>query len=138
MDYSECVSFLLVSEGKILLEKRRLDKPSDPGLVAIPGGHMEPGETELQAVKREVVEELGVNISGPLVYLCTLFHYTAEVQKIHYYLIENWEGELQSLEAESVFWIDLYLSASEEIDIPADKVALAELSRLYQYRNRQF
>ena len=59
-DYCECVTFFLLSNGRVLAEKRRDDKPLDPGLTAIPGGHQDPGETLDEALTREVREELGL------------------------------------------------------------------------------
>ena len=135
MEYLECVTFLLLDGEKVLTEKRRDDKPLDPGLVAIPGGHVDPGETVEQALKREVMEELALTVDA-FQYLCTLLHYArvhpsdkhiAEVQRIHYYLIDSWHGELQSLEAASLHWLPL--SKAQSIDVEADRVALGELIR---------
>jgi len=128
MKIYECVSFLLTDHDNVLLEKRSLQKASDPGLIAIPGGHIEPGENQQQALIRELDEELAIR---PLssAYLCTLYHPTKELQLIHYYVISAWEGEIQSLEADEVFW---HSTEKAPIDIPADKTALAEYLRLKQ------
>lgn len=45
MEVFECVSFLLVKNGQMLLEKRSAAKTHDPNIVAIPGGHIELGKT---------------------------------------------------------------------------------------------
>ncbi|MBS3053944.1 MAG: NUDIX domain-containing protein [Candidatus Aenigmarchaeota archaeon] len=51
------------SRGKILLVKRNF-RP-EKGYWAVPGGHVEPGETFRQAAQREAVEEVGgVTIEG--------------------------------------------------------------------------
>lgn len=44
-------------EGQILLQKR-----SDTGEWSLPGGALEPIETYEQAVKREVLEEAGIEV----------------------------------------------------------------------------
>ena len=57
-----------------LLFIKRSSHPNDPwsGDVAFPGGRLNPGESELQAAKREVLEEIGVDLEcgwellGPL------------------------------------------------------------------------
>ncbi len=103
MEVHECVSFLLVSEGRVLLEKRSMTKASDPGLVAIPGGHMEDGETKEQTLVRELGEELDLEPVS-FGYLCTLYHPTNELQLIHYYVVSAWAGDLRVLEADEVFW----------------------------------
>ena len=46
MEVHECVSFILVKGDHVLLETRSKDKDSDPGMIAIPGGHMEKGESQ--------------------------------------------------------------------------------------------
>ncbi|MEF1227916.1 NUDIX domain-containing protein, partial [Vibrio fortis] len=50
MKTHECISFIMLDGNKILLEKRRKDKETDPGLITIPGGHIEDGETQVQAL----------------------------------------------------------------------------------------
>lgn len=127
MKVHECVSFLLVNQDKqVLLEKRALTKASDPGLVAIPGGHMEADETQLQTLVREIDEELGVQVTSGQ-YLCSLYHPTSELQLLHYYLVTQWEGTISAHEADSVFWSSI---AAAPIDCSADKTALSEYQRL--------
>ncbi|BDR16122.1 hypothetical protein VspSTUT11_40980 [Vibrio sp. STUT-A11] len=91
MKVHECVSFILVKNSQILLETRAKDKDTDPGAIAIPGGHMEPGEDQTQTLFRELKEELNVTPQSFL-YLCSLYHPTIELQLIHYYIVTEWEG----------------------------------------------
>lgn len=129
MKVHECVSFLLVNKDQILLEKRALDKATDPGLIAIPGGHIEVGENQIQALHREMKEELDVTPTH-YHYLCSLYHPTKELQLIHYYIVDVWEGDIVSLEADAVEW---YSIGSAPIDIAADQLALAEVERVYRF-----
>jgi ADP-ribose pyrophosphatase YjhB (NUDIX family) len=59
------VGAIAVDDGKILLVKRG-HAPS-MGLWSLPGGRVEPGETDVDAVRREVAEETGLDVEvGPL------------------------------------------------------------------------
>jgi len=54
-----CVGGLAYDDyGRILLVRRRNDPGS--GLWSVPGGRVEPGETDTQAVIREMAEETGL------------------------------------------------------------------------------
>ena len=90
-------------QGRVLVQKR-LD-PTWPG-ISFPGGHVEPGESFVEAVIREVKEETGLTICHPRMvgvkqwqrkdgsrYVVLLFR-TAE-----------FTGELQDSEEGPVFWI---------------------------------
>lgn len=127
MKIHECVSFLLIDPNKqVLLEKRAVTKASDPGLVAIPGGHMEADETQQQTLVREIEEELGVQVTSGQ-HLCSLYHPTSELQLLHYYVVTQWQGTISAYEADSVFWSSI---EAAPIDCCADKTALAEYQRL--------
>jgi 8-oxo-dGTP diphosphatase len=54
------VGALIFREGRMLLIKR--SKEPSKGMWSIPGGRLELGETIAEAVKREVLEECGVQI----------------------------------------------------------------------------
>lgn len=54
----------LVREGRVLLVHRRRDKRARPDLWDLPGGLIEPGESELDALTRELHEELGVLVAA--------------------------------------------------------------------------
>ncbi len=54
------VSAVIVQDGRVLLV-RRGNEPFK-GTWSLPGGHVEPGETDREAVKREVREETGLDV----------------------------------------------------------------------------
>ncbi len=49
----------VIRRGDAILVTRRLDRPGRPGQWEFPGGKVEPGEAEPDALRREVREELG-------------------------------------------------------------------------------
>ena len=134
MKAHECISFIMLNGSKILLEKRSEHKETDPGLITIPGGHIETGETSVQALFREVKEELDVTPTT-YQYLCSLYHPTKELQLIHYFIVSRWDGEIQPYEAEGIEWRNL---ESAVVEIAVDEVALKELMRVAPHLQVQF
>ena len=51
-------------DGKYLITKRKADKLWAPGWWEVPGGACMAGETSEAAVKREVLEETGIDLTG--------------------------------------------------------------------------
>ena len=130
MDHAlECVAFMLIESDRVLVEKRRLTKSLAPGVIALPGGHVEDGEGLEDAVRRELSEELDV---APLrlAYVCTLLHRAEEFRRLHYFAVERWEGEIKNREADALLWIPLRDSQSLELDV--DRAAVAEYLRVYR------
>ena len=78
----ECVAFMLVKYGSILVERRSQSEVLGPGAVAIPGGHLEDGETPEDGVRRELAEELEVE-AGDLRYVCSLVDQSQDLRRIH-------------------------------------------------------
>jgi len=56
-------AFIFSSDDKILLGHNKKGGTYQ-GMLVIPGGGIEEGETELEAVKREILEETGVNLAS--------------------------------------------------------------------------
>lgn len=108
----DTVSFMVLCEGKLLVERRNLKTRTDPGIIAIPGGHVHEGESLVEAVQRELREETGLNCDSFT--LITRKHHSTplEDQTVHYYLCNNCIGEITCNEADELFWISL-----DEIDL---------------------
>lgn len=65
------VSGLAIRDGKILMGKRPAAKLRG-ALWETPGGKVEPGESPIDALKREWIEEIGINVDvGPLIAVCS-------------------------------------------------------------------
>ena len=52
----------IMNDGKLLLIKRADDDIQKPGIWEIPGGRLEPGEEPISGLKREIKEEVGIDI----------------------------------------------------------------------------
>ena len=90
-------------DGNILVQDR-LD-PSWPG-ITFPGGHVEPGESFVDSVIREVYEETGLTIENPI--LCGTKHFQTrkgERYVVLFYKTDRFSGELRSSDEGKVFWI---------------------------------
>jgi len=53
---------IIFHESKFLAEKRKKSDKIDPGIVSLPGGHVELGETRKAALIREMKEELNIEV----------------------------------------------------------------------------
>lgn len=51
------------TDGTYLITRRRMDKEWAPGFWEVPGGGVRAGESAEDAVKREILEETGVDVS---------------------------------------------------------------------------
>ncbi|WP_432496234.1 (deoxy)nucleoside triphosphate pyrophosphohydrolase [Kineococcus auxinigenes] len=56
------VAGILVQDNRVLLALRSAQRRAYPATWALPGGHVEPGESETQALRRELHEELGIDV----------------------------------------------------------------------------
>ncbi len=55
------------SRGHLLLQKRSSSKDVQPGRWDTSvGGHLDPGETYVEAARREMAEELGIDVENPV------------------------------------------------------------------------
>ena len=119
---------MLIRDGAVLAERRKLTKKKDPGVLALPGGHVEPGEELLGALHREAREEMAIELVAPA-FLCTLLHQGEETLRLSFYAVHDWRGDIKVLEAAALEWIRL--DRPERFDMEVDHVALAEYRRIY-------
>ena len=123
----DCVALLLIRDRRVLAEKRKLTKRLAPGALAIPGGHVEPGEALEAALTREAREELAID-ARDAAFVCTLLHRAEELRRLHYYAVRSWGGEVVPDEAESVVWLPFH--EAQRLDFDVDKTAVSEYLRL--------
>ena len=95
---------MIYDKNRILVQDRK--NPDWPG-ITFPGGHVEPKESFVDSVIREVKEETGLDITN--VQLCGMKQFTQEEGEYRYivllYKTNTFSGELKSSEEGQVFWI---------------------------------
>ncbi len=128
--YIKTVAFIFIKDNSFLVEQRKLTEKVYPGKIVIPSGHIKQNETNIQALKREIKEELSVNILK-YYFLCSLLHKCdREIYlQIDYYLIVKWTGRIKNNEAEKIFWLNL--KNISELPFQVDKIAISEYKRLF-------
>jgi 8-oxo-dGTP diphosphatase len=92
----------LVREGRVLLGHRSPHKHAYPNVWDLPGGVIEAGESELDALTRELHEELGVQIATDSVsHLGRLTAGPSEAPALlSVWLVRDWKGSPANLAPE--------------------------------------
>ncbi|MBW4046659.1 MAG: NUDIX domain-containing protein [Proteobacteria bacterium] len=97
------VGVLLREDGSFLLASRPAGKPY-AGYWEFPGGKIEQGETLLQALARELREELGINhIQASYWRSCVMDYPHARVE-LQFCKVTQWEGDLRPCEGQALSW----------------------------------
>ena len=104
MDKFDVVAAIIIKNGKYFIAQR--NKHKHMGLSwEFPGGKVENGETFENALKREIKEELNINIA--INYKLGEENYKDEKinVKLHYFLCSHTSGEIYLNEHEDSAWI---------------------------------
>ncbi len=94
---------LLDTEGRYLLGQRPEGKPY-AGYWEVPGGKIERGETIFEALKRELQEELGIDIQSSEELTVLEYDYPHAYVRLHVSIIRDWTGTPQGCENQSLSW----------------------------------
>ncbi len=90
-------------DGRFLLTSRPVGKPY-AGYWEFPGGKIEAGESVLQAIDRELQEELGIQVRRAFPWVTRVFTYTHATVRLRFYRVVEWHGEPFGRENQALSW----------------------------------
>ena len=124
--------------GNILVQDRQAQ--DWPG-ICFPGGHVEPGESFVESVIREVREETGLTIENPI--LCGTKQFqtdNGERYVVLFYKTNRFSGELRSSDEGQVFWIPRETLSNYRLSVDFEDMFHimedADLSEFYYYKEQ--
>ncbi|MDP4028727.1 MAG: Nudix family hydrolase [Gallionella sp.] len=94
---------LLRENGAFLLAQRPPGKVYE-GYWEFPGGKIEAGETPLDALCRELHEELGITGITAHPWLARVFTYPHATVRLHFFRVFAWQGEPHGHEGQQLSW----------------------------------
>jgi mutator protein MutT len=98
------VAAIIRRDNRILLT-RRFNNVHLPGLWEFPGGKVEAGESLEDALKREIMEELGVQIAILYEFFKVDHAYPTKTIRLHFYECSIVKGEPQPLDVADLRWV---------------------------------
>ncbi len=116
---------IIVSEGRYLLTRRKAGAHLG-GFWEFPGGKREPGESLEACLRREVREELGVEITDPTLFRVICHDYREKSVELHFFRCSILEGQARPLGCDDLRWVAPEDLASIELP-PADRPLIEAL-----------
>lgn len=104
------VGVLVRPDGAFLLTSRPEGKVY-AGYWEFPGGKLEEGETVEHALRRELHEEIGIEIGAVHPWKAELVDYPHALVRLNFCKVFDWTGELQMREGQSFSWEQLPVRA---------------------------
>lgn len=95
---------LIDGDGRLLIAQRPVGKIA-AGKWEFPGGKIEPGETVLQALTRELNEELGITVRRARPLLRFRHDYRDRHVLLDTWCVDDWNGEPVSREGQDFAWL---------------------------------
>jgi 8-oxo-dGTP diphosphatase len=117
------------AQGRILISLRHPDSHQG-GLWEFPGGKVEAGETLQQAMQRELLEELGIEVHT-LEPLLEIHHdYGDKKVFLDIWVVTAFSGEARGREGQAIKWVGL--EELQDYEFPAANVPIIERLLLFR------
>jgi 8-oxo-dGTP diphosphatase len=100
------VGILIRPNGDFLMTTRPAGK-AYAGHWEFPGGKLEVNETVIEALRRELIEEIGVTIQDVQVWRSSVVDYPHALVRLTFCKISAWIGELHMRESQQFAWQSL-------------------------------
>lgn len=97
------VAIITRVDGAFLLASRPEGKPY-AGYWEFPGGKVKPGEPLLHALRRELMEELGITVEHAYRWITRTFSYPHATVRLCFFRVVKWQGEPQPYEGQELSW----------------------------------
>jgi 8-oxo-dGTP diphosphatase len=104
------VHLLFIREDQVLL-LRRFNTGYADGQYSVPAGHLDGGETVMDAAAREAEEEVGIKIGASDMAFSTVMHRMEEDERVDFFIhVRQWNGEPINAEpdkCDDLCWADV-------------------------------
>ena len=91
------------ADGRVLFAERPAGKPW-AGYWEFPGGKIEPGESPLAALQRELHEELGIELDAATPWITLVYAYPEKTVRLHFFRVSRWHGTPHGREGQRLSW----------------------------------
>ena len=100
------VGILIRSNGDFLMTTRPIGK-AYAGYWEFPGGKLEANETVVEALRRELIEEIGITIQEAQIWRTSLVDYPHALVRLSFCKITAWTGKVHMRESQQFSWQNL-------------------------------
>ena len=122
------VALILEKNGRFLVERRKSSAARDPGKIVFTAGHVKGRETLRAALKREIKEELNIDIINPVLVYRADFDGPEEKQRIYWFGCKQYRGRIKNMEAGELIWIKP--TEANKLSYQVSRDALAALMKI--------
>ena len=115
------------AEGRVLIAERVGGGPFQ-GLWEFPGGKIGDGESALDALSRELAEELGIDVIACASFMRLRHEYDDRIVSIEFFIVSDWVSEPVGREGQALRWVPRERLDAGEL-LPADVPVVEALQR---------
>jgi len=115
---------IIVRNKQVFISKRSSEQHQGDKWE-FPGGKVESGESVLEALTRELKEEVNLEVLNAQVFHQLEFDYGDKVVQLDFYLVDKFEGAGKGLEGQQTAWVNI--SELADYTFPAANQIIVEM-----------
>jgi 8-oxo-dGTP diphosphatase len=126
---------VLDARGRVLIAQRPAGKHL-AGMWEFPGGKVEPGEARIDALRRELTEEIGITIETPRPLIRLEHAYSYGEVLLDVWVVRHYRGEPRGLDGQALRWCSRAALGAAGL-LPADRPIIGALRLPERLRVRE-